>query len=128
MAAALATSLTLGVVGATPRKARAEKGNTELRHVVAFKFHDSARPEEIKRVEDAFAALKNKIPQIQRYEWGLNNSPEGLNKGFTHGFILTFRSEKDRNDYLVHPDHKAFGALVKPLITDVFVLDFVSRR
>jgi len=42
-------------------------------------------------------------------------------------FFLTFRSEKDRDDYLVHPDHKAFGALVGPLVADVFVVDFWAR-
>jgi hypothetical protein len=128
LAAALAVTFVAGAAAAGPKKSKAEKGKIEVRHVVAFRFKDTAKPEEIKRVEDAFAALKNKIPQIQRYEWGLNNSPEGLNKGLTHGFILTFASEKDRDEYLVHPDHKAFGTLLKPFLADVFVIDFVSRR
>ncbi len=127
-AATLAALLTLGAVAATPKKTRSEKPRSELRHVVAFKFKDSVKPEEIKRVEDAFASLKDKIPQVQRYEWGMNNSPEGLNQGCTHGFILTFNSEKDRNAYLEHPDHKAFGALVKPLIDVAFVMDFWIRH
>ena len=55
-------------------------------------------------------------------------SGEGLNQGCTHGFILTFHSEKDRDAYLEHPDHKAFGALVKPLIAEVFVIDFRTHR
>ena len=66
-------------------------------------------------------------PQIQGLEGGTNNSPEGLNKGCTHGWILTFGSEKDRDAYLVHPDHQEFGKLVKPLIADVFVIDFWTR-
>ncbi len=121
-------SMSLGAAAATAKKSKPDKGKTEIRHVVAFKFKDTAKPEDIKRVEDAFAGLKNKIPQIQRYEWGLNNSPEGLNKGFTHGFVLAFASEKERDEYLVHPDHKAFGALLRPFLADVFVIDFVVRR
>jgi hypothetical protein len=58
---------------------------------------------------------------------GINVSPEGLDKGFTHCFILTFKSEKDRDAYLVHPDHKAFGGLVGPVLDDVFVIDFWAR-
>lgn len=100
----------------------------KLRHVVAFKFKDTASHEDIKKVEDAFRGLKSKIPAIVGYEWGTNNSPEKLNRGCTHGFILTFNSEKDRDEYLVHPDHKAFGALVGPLLAEVFVIDFWAHE
>ena len=99
-----------------------KKGN--LRHVVALKFKESASQADIKKVEDAFADLKSKIHTIVSYEHGINNSPEHRNKGCTHAFILAFHSEKDRDDYLVHPAHKDFGKLVGPLLDDVFVIDF----
>jgi len=102
-------------------------GSTTLRHMVGFKFKPTTTEQEIKQVEDAFRDLKKKIPQVVSYEWGINMSPEGLNKGCTHGFILTFKSEKDRDTYLNHPDHKAFGTMVRPLLDDVFVVDFWSR-
>ncbi|MCW5555082.1 MAG: Dabb family protein [Verrucomicrobiae bacterium] len=104
--------------------AEAPAKDAKLRHVVAFKFKDTVTKEKIKEVEDAFRALKGKIPEIVSYEWGTNNSPEKLDKGFTHGFILTFKSEPDRDAYLVHPEHKKFGALVGPVLADVFVIDF----
>jgi hypothetical protein len=109
-------------------EAKKEKKGGKLRHVVAFKFKDGTAKEDIKKVEDAFRALKTKIPQIAKFEAGTNNSPEGLNKGCTHAWILTFNSEKDRNDYLVHPDHKAFGKLLGPYLADVFVLDFWAKE
>ena len=34
----------------------------------------------------------------------------------------------DRDAYLVHPDHKAFGVVLKDVIDDVFVLDFVPKE
>jgi hypothetical protein len=40
--------------------------------------------------------------------------------------VLTFASEKDRDDYIVDPAHKEFGKLVGPVIADVFVIDFWS--
>ncbi len=98
-----------------------------LRHVVMFKFKTGTSPSKIAEIESAFAALQTKIPQIASYEWGLNNSPEGLNKGFTHCFFLTFRSEADRGIYLPHPDHKAFGALLGPILEDVLVLDYWTK-
>jgi len=104
------------------------EGSSNLRHMVAFKFKSTTTEQEIKQVENAFRDLKKKIPQVVSYEWGINISPEGFNKGCTHGFILTFKTEKDRDTYLNHPDHKAFGAMVRPLQDDVFVVDFWSRE
>ena len=99
----------------------------KLRHVVAFKFKDTATKEKIKEAEDAFRGLKGKIPEIVAYEWGTNVSPEKHDKGFTHGFILTYKSEKDRDAYLVHPEHKKFGQLLGPILGDVFVIDFWAK-
>lgn len=95
-----------------------------LRHVVLFKFKNNTKAEDIKKVEDAFHALPSKIKEIKGYEWGTNNSPEGLDKGFTHCFFLTFDSEADRAIYLPHPDHKAFGSVLGPHLDDVLVLDY----
>jgi hypothetical protein len=100
----------------------------KLRHVVAFKFKEGTTHDQIKSVEEAFAALPKKISKIDKFEWGTNNSPEKLNKGCTHGFVLTFKSEKDRDEYLVHPAHKEFGSLVGPLLGDVFVIDFWTKE
>lgn len=102
------------------------KAGGHLHHMVAFKFKPGTSSEDIRKVEDAFAALPSKIAQIATYDAGTNVSPEKLDKGFTHGFLLSFRSSKDRDDYLVHPDHQEFGRLIGPSIADVFVLDFWS--
>ena len=112
------------VIGLSAMAADAPAKKGKLRHVVAFKFKESASKADIKKVEDAFGNLKNEIKAIVSYEHGINNSPEKHNKGCTHAFILTFNSEKDRDDYLVAPAHKEFGKLVGPLVDDVFVIDF----
>jgi len=119
MKAALLTFLTL--VFLTANSMAQEK---VLRHVVSFKFKEDASDCEIKEVEKQFVALKDKIQGILSLEWGKNNSPEGLNKDFTHCFIVTFKDEKAREVYLPHPDHKAFVSILKPILDDVFVIDF----
>lgn len=101
-----------------------EAPKKQLRHVVLFKFKESSTEADIQSVEAAFSALPGKIPEISGYEWGTNNSPEGLDKGFTHCFFLSFDSEEDRAVYLPHPDHKAFGDVLKPHLEDVLVLDY----
>lgn len=115
------TNLAEAIEEATPE---AEADQKLLRHVVLFKFKESATEADIKSVEDAFMALPGKIPEIKDLEWGTNNSPEGLAKDFTHCFFLTFASEEDRAVYLPHPDHKAFGAILGPHLDDVLVVDY----
>lgn len=95
----------------------------KLKHIVLFKFKESATEGDIHNVEEAFAKLPSKIVEIDNFEWGINNSPEGLNKGFTHAFLLSFKNEADRDAYLPHPDHKAFVDICKP-VEDVIVLDY----
>lgn len=99
-----------------------------IRHVVMFKFKDNATPAQVKQVEDAFRALPSKIKEIKSFEWGTNNSPESLNEGLTHCFFLSFASEKDRDIYLPHPAHKAFGAILKPYLDKVVVVDYWTKK
>ena len=98
-----------------------------LRHVVLLKFKDSALPADVKKVEEAFVGLKKKIKLIKDFEWGTNNSPENLNQGLTHCFFATFKSEKDRDAYLVHPDHQAFVEILKPHLDKVTVVDYWTK-
>ncbi len=95
-----------------------------LRHVVLFRYKPEATEEEITGITKAFSTLRDKIPGIDSFEWGLNISPEGLDQGFTHCYMLSFRSEADRDAYLPHPEHKAFGQLLGSLLDGVFVVDY----
>ena len=106
--------------------ALARKG--KLSHVVALKFKESASKEQIQAVEEAFHDLKKKIKEINALEWGTNVSPEKHDKGFTHCFVLSFKTDKDRDAYLVHPEHKAFGKVLGPVMADVFVIDFWAEK
>jgi hypothetical protein len=116
--------LAVGVVCADKKSS----AKSQLRHVVCFKFKSDASPEQIQKVEDAFLALKPKISEISSLEWGTNVSPEKFNKGFTHCFLVTFKTEKDRDAYLVHKEHKAFVEVLKPAMEDAFVLDYWAKE
>ena len=65
---------------------------------------------------------------IKKIEYGTNNSPEQLNQGLTHCFLLTFKSEADRDAYLIHPIHKEFGKLVGPQLDKVTVFDYWAKK
>jgi hypothetical protein len=98
-----------------------------LRHVVMFKFKETATPEQIKEIENAFRGLKHKIPEVVSIEWGTNVSKENRDKGFTHCWIVTFKDEKNRDAYIVHPEHKKFVDLALPSVADVMVIDILAQ-
>lgn len=126
----LAGLFCLNLLSATAADAQARpRGRRgQVVHVVSFKFKEDASKEAIAKVEKDFAGLREKISEIATLEWGTNISPEKLNKGFTHCFVLTFRTEPDRDAYLIHPNHKKFAESVGPVVADVFVIDYLAQR
>jgi hypothetical protein len=123
-----AVAFALGAADAPEKTASKEAGKGQLFHVVSLKFKPAATQEQIGLVEKSFAALKENIPGIKSLNWGTNVSPEKHDKGFTHCFVLTFATEKDRDAYLVHEDHKAFGQVLRPAMDDVMVIDFWAKQ
>jgi len=103
------------------------KGDPVLRHVVLLAFKDGTTPEQVKAIVDAFCALPGKIDVIAGFEGGTDVSPEKKSEGFTHCFLLTFRSAADRDAYLVHPAHKQFGGALRPHLDKVLVVDYWAR-
>lgn len=99
-----------------------------LRHVVLFQWNEGTPEETIRDIEQAFCALPDKIDTICGFEWGTDVSVESKTDGFTHAFLVTFKSEEDRATYLPHPAHQAFVALAKPHMAKVLVLDYWKTR
>jgi hypothetical protein len=98
------------------------------RHVVFFKFHDNTSKERVESIVEAFRALCAELPFVRDFEWGQNSSPENLNEGYTHCFIVTFANEKDRDAYLPHPAHQAFCKdHLDENLEKVCVIDFKSN-
>jgi hypothetical protein len=105
-------------VGERPAKKRV------LRHVVLFRYKPEVTPAQLDEINRAFQDLQRQIPQIRDFERGTNNSPEGLDKGFTHGYLITFESEADRDAYLPHPAHKKFVEMLGGKLEEPFVFDY----
>jgi quinol monooxygenase YgiN len=118
-------SLALAALSGADAPRQSEK---VLRHVVLFKFKDGTKPEDVKKIVDAFAALPKQIDTIVDFEWGTDNSPEGLSQGFTHCFLVTFRTAEARDAYLPHPAHKKFVEILKPYLDKPLVVDYWAQR
>ncbi len=100
------------------------KASNVLRHLVCLTYKDEASKEEVEDAVNNFVELKNKIAVIEDFEWGTNTSKEGHDKGFTHCFTLTFKTQEDLETYLHHKAHLELLKNVKPLIKDAFVFDY----
>lgn len=105
----------------------APAADAPYRHVVLFKFKDSATPEQVQSIEKAFGELAKKVDTVKSFEWGTNVSPEGLNDGFTHCFLVTFADKAGLDVYLPHPAHAEFVSQLKPILDKACVVDFVAK-
>ena len=98
-----------------------------VKHLALVKFKPGTGDAKITECFEAIGQLKNSIPGILDYSWGPNNSPEGLNQGFTHGFVMTFTNAAARDGYLPHPEHEKVKELVLPHVESVLVFDYEAR-
>jgi hypothetical protein len=83
-----------------------------ITHVVLLRVKKATPKAEIDRVFRELAGLKGKIPGLLTFSGGAYSSPEGMQKGFTHGFVMTFTDAAARDVYLPHPEHEKVKKIV----------------
>ena len=83
-----------------------------IRHVVLFKLKPGVDAKTVDQVLSALKDLQTKIPGILSISTGHDNSPEGLQRGHTHGFTVDFIDAAARDAYLPHPAHETVGAMI----------------
>jgi Stress responsive A/B Barrel Domain len=98
------------------------------KHIVLLRFSPQTPREEIAGIFESLDELQQMIPGIVDICSGPYDSPEGLHKGFTHAFIVTFADDEVRDTFLEHPGHEAVKQMiVKQLaggLADVISFDF----
>lgn len=95
-----------------------------LRHLVLYQFKPEVTPAQLQQVIDAFSQLPKKIDGIVGFEHGPNVSPEGKTEGLTYCFNVTFRDEKARDAYLVHPAHREYVKVAQDKRERAVVFDY----
>lgn len=99
-----------------------------VRHYGVFKFNADVDEETIDECFNRMKDMVGRIPGLLDMESGPYQSDEGLDKGFTHGFIMTFDSLDARDAYLPHPVHEEVKEFVVPKLEDVIVFDFEVEK
>ena len=96
----------------------------KLIHIVLIEFKPSLSEIQLQQVSDAAYQLQQ-IEGVQSLNFGVNTSPEGLNRGYTHSLTMKFSDAFSRDSiYLPHPIHQKFVDLFVPLTNTVLVYDY----
>jgi hypothetical protein len=95
-----------------------------VKHFGVFQFKDGTPPEQIDSCFTSMEGMIGRIPGLLDFAFGPYDSDEGLNDGYTHGFIMTFESPGARDAYLPHPVHEEVKQVVVPHLERLVVFDF----
>ncbi len=96
----------------------------QVKHYGVFQFKAGVTPQQIDECFSSMQGMVGRIPGLLDFSHGSYDSPEGLNDGFTHGFIMSFESPETRDAYLPHPVHEEVKEIVVPCLGRFIVFDF----
>ena len=80
-----------------------------IRHIVLTKFKSDVSEDTIKGIYDGLSALAEKLPGAANFTGGRSESPEQIERGYMHGFVIDFDSWDALQTYADNDDHKALG-------------------
>ena len=97
---------------------------SKVKHIALFKFKEGISSEQIDKLFEELMDVSENIEGVEDYVSGANISPEGLNQGFTHGFVMTFKDVAARDAYLPNAEHERLKATLQPHVESMAVVDF----
>jgi Stress responsive A/B Barrel Domain len=97
-----------------------------INHVVLFKWKRKVSQATIDEIYRGLEGLKGVIPGLQSFSGGPYSSLEGLNRGYTHGFIMTFTDAAARDAYLLHSAHERMKAMIVPNLKRGIAFDWAA--
>lgn len=81
-----------------------------IRHIVLIRFRPDVSEAAIAATFDALHAIRLKLPGVLAITAGRSESPEAIERGYMHGFVVDFADWAALQTYQDHPDHKRLGA------------------
>ncbi len=97
-----------------------------VRHIVVWKLQESAdghtKADNARRVKDRLMALPALIPQIHRFEVGINFNPTAA--AWDVALYSEFHNRADLDTYAYHPEHVAVAKFIQSVRTDRAVVDY----
>lgn len=81
-----------------------------IRHIVLTKFKPETTEEKIAEIYASLSELTDALPGARNFTGGRSQSPEQIERGYMHGFVIDFDSWSDLKTYADHPTDQALGA------------------
>ncbi|WP_246102910.1 Dabb family protein [Rhizobium straminoryzae] len=81
-----------------------------IRHIVLIRFRTDVTEPQIAALFAELEEIRTKISGVLAITSGRSESPEKIERGYLHGFVVDFDSWAALEAYQTHPDHKALGA------------------
>ncbi len=103
----------------------AQEMTNPIRHIVLCKL----RPGQDQAFAGIMAQLAALSPRLTmgQMTYGADISPEGIGRGYSHGFTIDFPDIAARDTYLEDPTHQAIGARLVALcdggVSGILVVD-----
>jgi hypothetical protein len=101
---------------------------SQFKHIALLRFKPQTPREAIAEIFESLDELQEQVPGIVEICSGPYESPEGLHKGFTHAFVVTFADGESRDAYLEHPAREKVEKLILDELAgglaDVIEFDF----
>jgi hypothetical protein len=102
-----------------------------IRHIVLTKFKSETEDNRIAEIYAGLSALTDKLSGAHNFVGGRSESPENIERGYMHGFVIDFDSWADLKTYAEHPEHQALGAQLVDnaigAIDGILVFDLVMQ-
>lgn len=95
-----------------------------IRHILLIAFVSDITSENLNRVREGFLGIPAVVDGVSGVEWGVNDSTENKNAGFTHSVLMTFLDESALHRYLRHPEHEKLKEIFRPFTRDIIVFDY----
>ena len=80
-----------------------------IRHIVLTKFKPETSEDTIAGIYNGLSALSETLPGAGGFTGGRSQSPEQIERGYMHGFVIDFDSWDALQNYADNEDHKALG-------------------
>ncbi len=81
-----------------------------IRHIVLVRFRPAVGEAEIASLFADLQAIKAVLPGVLSITAGRSESPEQMERGYMHGFVVDFVDWAALAAYQEHPDHRRVGA------------------
>jgi len=81
-----------------------------IRHIVLTKFRSDVTEETVAQIYSGLAKVAEGLPGAGGFTGGRSESPEQIERGYMHGFVIDFDDWAALDAYQNNETHKALGA------------------